>query len=148
MPALMLLIAGSSVYAGAAHLEPQELFSRSDMVVLGEIVSLDRTVDTTRAQIRVLRAFKGPAGLGSMVTVEALGGKVFIDESQPNFMTNQLNLLFLQKTAEAYTCTNQADGQKVVRSKHLYPYHDNSIYSVPLEEYMKLLEALAKTEAA
>ena len=143
-----IVIAGPAVYAGVAHLEPQELFSRSDMVVLGEIVSLDRTVDTTRAQLRVLRAFKGPSGVGSMLTVESLGGKVFIDETQPSFMTSQVNLLFLQKTDQAYTCTNQADGQKVIRNKNLYPYHDNSMYSVPLEDYMKLLEVLAKPETA
>lgn len=139
------LLSTGTLCAGVTYLEPQELYSRSELVILGEIVGLDRAVDTTRAQLRVLQAFKGPVATGSMVTVESLGGKVFIDEDQPSFMTSQVNLLFLQRSGQAYSCTNRADGQKVVRGKDLYPYHDNSMYSVPLEDYLKVLKTLTKS---
>ena len=126
------------------HLNTDELLAKADLVVLGEVVSVEQDVQATHAQIRVLQAYKGPEAAGSLVTVETRGGKVYVDESEPNFMTMQINLLFLQKTDFGYVCLNQADGQKIVRNENLYPFHDNISYSIPLKEYLKALESAAK----
>ena len=130
------------------HLNTDELLLEADLVVLGEVVSVDQGMNDTRTQIRVLqvlKGLKGPEGPGSLVTVESKGGKVFIEESEPNFTVLQSDLLYLQKTAPGrYVCVNQADGQKVVRGRNIYPFHDNMSYSVPLKDYLKALETTIK----
>ncbi len=125
-----------------------DLLGRADVVITGEVISVEQTPNTTRAQIRILQSLKGRKTAGSLVAVETSGGKVFIDESEPTFTTPQANLLFLQKTGSGYVCVNRADGQKIVRNANLYPFHDNLTYSVPLKDYLKELESAIKAIVA
>jgi hypothetical protein len=102
-------------------------------------------VDTTRGQVRILQVLKGHQAPGGLVTVEALGGKVFIDEAEPAFAHLQTDLFFLQKAGPGtYACVNRADGQKTVRGRNIYPYQDNIAYSVPLKDYLRGLESAIK----
>ena len=131
------------------HMETAELLAKADLVAVGYTISVDQGVDSTTAQIQLVQVLKGRGEApGGLLTVESPGGKVFVDESQPNFMTRQTNLLFLQKTPEGYACVNQADGQKVIRGDNIYPYHDNAAYSLPLKEYIEALNAFIKTAPA
>lgn len=130
------------------HMNADELVARADLVAMAEVISVDQAVDSTRAQLRLLQVFKGPEGPGNMVLVQSNGGKVYIDENEPRFTSNEVNLLFLQKAAEGYVCVNQGDGQKIVRGKNIYPYHDNASYSVPLKDYLKVMEGLLKARQA
>lgn len=129
-----------------SHMDLPDLFKKADLVVLGEVVSADQEVQSTEAQIRILQAFKGEAPAGSLVNVSSQGGKVFINEDEPVFLTLRVNLLFLQKAPAGYVCVNQADGQKQVRGDNIYPYHDNSAFSMPVKDYLKALEELAKAK--
>ena len=131
------------------HMETAELLHQAELVAVGYTISVDQGVDTAQAQVQLLQVLKGRGEApGSLLTVVTNGGKVFIDESQPNFMTRQTNLLFLQKTPEGYTCVNQADGQKVIRGEFVYPYHDNLAYSIPLKDYLESLAAAMKVSSA
>jgi hypothetical protein len=144
-----LLLAGTIPAFGVIHMNTDELVERSDVVILGEVVGVDQDMSTTHSQIRVLQPFKGQERPGALVTVESKRGKVYIDESEPDFMIMQIDLLFLQKTpAGTYICVNRGDGQKIVRNDNLYPFHDNASYSIPLKDYLKTLEAMAKQRQA
>lgn len=146
---LVLFLFAAPPCSALTHMETTELLERADLVAVGDIISVDQGLESTRAQARLLQVIKGRGEApGTLVTVETAGGKVYIDESQPSFMTPQANLLFLQKTATGYACVNQADGQKLIRGRNIYPYHDNASYSVPLEDYLKALDAAVKALAA
>lgn len=141
---LIVLTASTQCWAAASHLNTEELLKQADLVLVGEVISVDQDIQTTQSQIRVLKAIKGGLPAGSLVTVRSGGGKVFIDENEPSFMSPQHNLLFLQKDGEDYICVNRGDGQKIIRNDNLYPFHDNGSYSVPLKDYLKALEATIK----
>ena len=143
----LLLFAQSSLFA-LTHMETTDLLSKADLVVVGYVISVDQGVESTQTQIQLLQVLKGRGEApGGLLTIESAGGKVYIDESQPSFMTRQTNLLFLQKTPEGYVCVNQADGQKTVRGDYIYPYHDNAAYSLPLKDYLETLDAAIKSLA-
>lgn len=137
-----LLVAAPAL--ALTHLNTEDLLAKADTIVLGETVGVTMGMDRTEAQVRVLQVLKGPEKPGSLLTVHAKGGKVFIEESEPVFATLQTDLLFLQKTPDGYTCLNQADGQKVIHGRNIYPYHDNLGYSVPFKDYLKGLEEAIK----
>jgi hypothetical protein len=128
-------------------LNTEELFSRSDLVILGDVVSVDKGLEATQAQVRVSQVLKGPGELeGTLVLIESQGGRVFIEESEPSWSDRQAHLLFLQGPRNgAYACVNQADGQKRIWGESIYPYHDNQSYSVPVKDYLKMLETLIRT---
>ena len=125
-----------------------ELLTRADLVVLSEVISVDQDMETTRAQVQIFSVLKGLERPGNLVTIESPGGRVFIDENQPSWSVRETDLLFLQKSpsGNTYTCVNQADGQKIVRGRHIYPFHDNITYGVPLKDYIKDLEETVKNE--
>jgi len=144
---MLTLMAPNSCFA-LTHMETTDLLNKADVVAVGYVISVDQGVESTQAQIQLLQVLKGRGEApGGLLTVETAGGKVYIDESQPNFMTRQTNLLFLQKSPEGYTCVNQADGQKVIRGDSIYPYHDNAAYSLPLKDYLETLDAAIKALA-
>ena len=128
------------------HMDDGELLAGADLVAVGDAVSVQQGLESTQTQVRLAQVLKGAARPGELINIESQSGKVIIDESQPTFAALQLNLLFLQKTPTGYSCLNGADGQKVIRGKNIYPYHDNVSYSVPLETYLKTLEASAKAK--
>ena len=129
----------------AAHLNVDVLWKQADLVVLSEVISVDQGLDTTKAQVRVLQVFKGAEKPGTFLSIQNPGGKVIINEDQPAWSTLQTDLLFLQKEASGgYICVNQADGQKTVRGRNIYPFHDNMAYSVPLKDYLEALDAAIK----
>ncbi len=141
------LVAETACFA-LTHMQTDKLLKEADLVAIGYVISVDQEVDTTRAQVQLIQVLKGRGELpGALVTIEGGGGKVYIDESQPNFSVRHTDLLFLQKTAEGYVCVNQADGQKSIHGDFIYPYHDNAAYGVPLKEYLESLEADAKNLA-
>ncbi len=145
---LAFLLCSALPCGALTHLETTELLSQADLVAVGDIISVDQGLESTRAQARLLQVIKGRGEApGNLVTIETAGGKVYIDESQPSFMTPQANLLFLKKTADGYVCVNQADGQKLIRGRNIYPYHDNASYSVPLKDYLTALEGVVKALA-
>lgn len=140
----MLLIPAYAL--AVTHMETAQLLEQADLVAVGYIISVNQGVDATRAQVQLLQVVKGRGEApGGLVTVESASGKVYIDESQPNFRIRHTNLLFLHKTANEYVCVNQADGQKAIHGDSIYPYHDNAAYGVPLKDYLESLEATAKS---
>ena len=143
---LPFFLCPASLVFAMTHLDEPELLRQADLVAVGDTVSVEQGVDTSHAQARLMQVLKGPEKAGSLVTIEIASGKVMIDESQPNFTAYQPNLLFLQKTPAGYVCLNGADGQKIIRGKNIYPYHDNAAFSLPLETYLKALEAVAKEQ--
>ncbi len=147
VPSLFLAVVvlmQADVFA-VTHMEASELLDQADLVAIGFIISVDQGVDTTRAQVQLLQVIKGRGEVaGGLVSIESGSGKVYIDESQPNFMVRHTDLLFLHKTEEGYVCVNQADGQKSIHGENVYPYHDNAAYGVPLKDYLKSMEVAMK----
>ena len=141
-----LSIAGVAAQADVLHMTPNELVERADLVALAEVISVNQGIDSTHSQLQLLQVLKGAETAGAIVQVESHGGKVLIDENEPTFNTMESNLVFLQKTDQGYRCLNQADGQKIIRGKNLYPYHDNIAYGVPFQDYLKSLDTILKAK--
>ncbi len=130
-------------------MDTADLLEQADLVAVGDVISVAQGLESTQAQARLLQVIKGHGeAAGSLVTIETAGGRVYIDENQPSFMTPQANLLFLQKTKTGYACVNQADGQKVIRGRNIYPYHDNASYSIPLKDYLEALGNIVKARTS
>ena len=145
-PQLAFLLLAVSPCLGFAYLNSDELLAQADLVVLGDVVSVEQGVDSTQAQVRVSQVLKGrPELQGTLVLVESGGGRVYIEESEPTWSNRQAHLLFLQAAPDgSYACVNQADGQKRIWGESIYPYHDNQSYAVPFKDYLKALEARVK----
>ena len=130
------------------HLDAKDLLAGSDVVVQGEVIGLDQTMDATQAHLRVSRAFKGPFKAGELVQIQARGGKVYIEPGEPQFRSGTQCLLYLTKDAEGrYRCTNAADGLKLIVNENIYLFQDNPIHSVKLKGYLDELEAALKASA-
>ena len=127
------------------HISEKELMEKADLVALGEVVGVDKGVETTQAQIRLAQVLKGSEAPGSIVAIESYGGKVYVDEDEPTWAQYKVGLYFLQKNEQGvYVCVNKADGQKHIFGENVFPYHENVTLGVPLKDYLKSLEAAVK----
>ena len=144
LAALVLMTARpcGAVPAGPVD-ELDALIEPSDLIVQGHVETLNQGLRETEVVLQIERVFKGDPNLQT-VKIRHQGGKHVVVETEPEFMSYDRAILFLQKRGEAYVCTSGTLGKKTIRNDNVYMSEDNSFLTLRLNKYQDAIAARLK----
>ncbi len=127
--------------------EMDRLIADSDLIVQGHVMNMNQGLRDTKVTFQIERIFKGDPAL-KIITVTHQGGKHVVVETEPEFMTYDQAILFLQKRGETYVCTNGVQGKKTIRNDNVYMSEDNAFLTLRLNKYQDAITARLKALGA
>ena len=126
--------------------ELDALIGPSNLIVQGHVMSLNQGLRETEVTFQVERIFKGDPTLKT-VTITHRGGKHVVVQTEPEFMSYDRAILFLQQRGDGrYVCTGGIQGKKTVRNDNVYISSDNSFLTARLNVYQDAISARLRAQ--
>lgn len=120
------------------------LIDPSDLIVQGHVSELNQGLRQTDVTFEIERVFKGDPALKT-IKVTHQGGKHVVVQTEPEFMSYDKAILFLEKRGEGnYACTDGVAGKKTIRNDNVYTSPDNSFLTIRLNVYQDAIAARLK----